>query len=353
MDAIDMYKECIYDKLNLPIQTNKETFLSLLKKFLTSDKDEDNPFVNDLIELLPTNNWYKCKLKSLEILGEGQNGAIFQLDDSKVIKFPFVRVREVRNKIVSSKPGCVSKSKQDKKIISDFLEEQITNILMYCYEEKIKESFKNYVQCFPKIFSIQKLFVKNTSKFNIGTTTEELVSLYTIDDLQEIVDITIQVANNLYILQKTCEFMHRDLHAGNVMLKRNTSDDKNIILYDGTQLKNQRFHVVFIDFANSCAKLEGVTVCSDSLGMYSNCKDDGIYNFKKHYDLRLFLSSLYTLDLEDVDDFLDGFFDKEKIKNLKKSEDIIFYSYYEDRLEDKEDKEFYPENVIKKMLKLF
>lgn len=350
MNTIDIYKECIYDKLNLPKKTNKDFFLTVLKNFLSSDKEE-NPFINQLIDLLPTDDWYKCNLKSFELLGEGQNGAIFKLNDTKVIKFPFVRVRERKNKIVSSKPGCVSRSERDKKIISDYLEEQITNVLMYCYEEKIKERFKNYVQCFPKIFSIQKLVVKNTNKFNIGTITEELVSLYTIDDIEEIIDIVIQVANNLYILQKTCNFMHRDLHAGNVMLKHNTNDDKDIILYDGRVLKNQRFHVVFIDFANSCAKLEGLTVCSDSLNMYSNCQEDGIYNFKEDYDLRLFLSSLYTLDIEGLDDFLDNFFDIKKIIEIKKTEDIIFYAYYEDQIGDIDDKKFYPENVILKIKK--
>jgi hypothetical protein len=356
MDTIDLYKDCIYNKFTntkvaLPPQTNRESFIEMLKKFLTTNNKDRELIVGDFINLLPTNDWYVCNLKSLRKLGDGENGMVFKLDENRVIKFPYVQIKKNKNdETISAKPGCLSNSKNDRSIITNYIEEQITSILMYCLEEKIKESFAMYIQCFPKIFSIQKLVVKNTLKYNVGTVSEELVSLFKISDPREIVEIIIQVANNLYILQKFCEFMHRDFHMGNVMLQRN-SEPKTITLYNGFELKNQNYNVIFIDFANACARIDDLTICTDSINMYGECQDDDIYEFLRDYDLRLFLVSLYNLEMEEIDQILDTFFEVDKFKKFEKEFpfDERFHSYYEATL-DRDDEEFYPENVMKVLL---
>jgi hypothetical protein len=149
--------------------------------------------------------------------------------------------------------------------------------------------------------------------------------------------------------------MHRDLHAGNIMIKLNPNKSKIVTLYDGIKLYNQDYIAVLIDFANIYVKIdigrrdEKMIINSDALNMYGSGYD---CEYKRDYDMRLFLSSLYMFEIDNLDTVLNCFFQTKKMVQFEEENynDVKYFSYY-DALH-RNDTEFYPENIIQYFLLL-
>lgn len=336
------FEDCIFSAFIGQDSTMQTDFSEILINFLTEkDAYQKDLYKNLLIENYCTVKEFDCNIKDMKKIGEGSFGAIYSLNNKTVVKFPISESDSKRT------PGCFKKAKDYH--VADFIEEQITNIILYCLKPNIEKVFPNYIQSVPDIFLISKMVERdNNQNYNIGAFMEKLLPVKWNIPFLKIVEIILQVANTLYILQTLCKFMHRDLHLSNIMLKQNNSKNKDIILYNGYVLKNQEFIVILIDFGNACALIPSgddyIKVCSDSSRIYGQCEE---CKFNKSYDLRMFMASLYMLKNMDLDDMLDRFFKKEKFINHEKAypKDIKFHSYYTQSLYT-EDLEFYPEYLI-------
>lgn len=347
------YIDCIYDRFNKD-QNNIENFSTDLINFLTcedTDLIKKNMYKNIILSYCRTKEF---NYKKLKLIGEGGFGAVYRSDNVTVVKIP------VNFSFFSDD---FKKNKNDDRVIS-FLEEQITNIILFCCAEKIKKIFPSYIQSFPNIYSVINLVSRvDSNEYNVGAIMEELLPLkdvfmkfQTVNKFNSTIDIIIQIANSLYILQSLFKFMHRDLHYNNIMCKKNDNPSKDIVLYDGSILYDQDYIIIFIDFGFTCLTLgDNVKICSNSKKSDENSKD--VYVFKKDYDLRLFLYSLYHyLDWHadsSLSKLVHGFFNKSHLVEHEKKvggffQDLFYGETYKYRDQSlyRDDKEFYPENLI-------
>lgn len=346
-----IFNDCIYSAFIGQSYEAPDLFIDLLIKFLTSlDAYEKNGYKDLLIEEYCTVKKFDCNITNMKKIGKGSFGTIFLLNNKTVVKFPIAESikKDKYGNILSRIPGCFKNTKDYH--VTDFIEEQITNIIMYCLKYDIQKTFPKYTQSIPEIFLISKMEeVENKKNYNIGSFMEKLLPVNWDIPYIKIIGLVLQVANILYMLQYLYKFMHRDLHLSNIMLKKNMSENKDIVLYNGHVLKNQEYLVILIDFGNTCAVLDGTKICSDSSGIYGQCEE---CIFNKAYDLRMFIASLYTLKNANLIETLDYFFKREKFINHEKEypNSIKFYSYYMQSIY-MDDIEFYPENLIDILIK--
>ena len=161
------------------------------------------------------------------------------------------------------------------------------------------------------------------------------------------------VAYNLYFLQNSVKkFIHRDLHCGNIMVKKSKEMNKtNIKLKDGLSFSvDSNYRTYLIDFGMSCFDLAS---CLKIINMpVSRISSPGVYETdycdNKGHDLRLFLSSIYfemwNSISNELKEFLSGLFEK------KYSKVEHWHGMYYDVLKMK-DVDFYPENILVKIKK--
>lgn len=264
---------------------------------------------------------------------------------------------------------------QRERIISNFLEESITHAILYCFHDKMVESIrKDFRQPLVPIYKIFK-FDSNVRP-KLSTVIEKLdmdfenyVTVMSTNKIHEknFPKLIVQLCSNIYYLQKSVNFMHRDLHKKNVMLKlKPSASDEEIDFENFTVLlENQEYNTYLIDFGMTCANLGKCYECN-----YKGIENTGIINvtnsmyennlcvFNPSHDLRIFLGSLYysyQIDLIDTkySDYLKSIFDpytkrvKEYVDdffNTEKKEPSYWWYFYQCK---NIDENFFPENIAK------
>jgi thiamine kinase-like enzyme len=164
------------------------------------------------------------------------------------------------------------------------------------------------------------------------------------EDIDEFNNIFIQILFALHVAQKNFNFLHGDLHAGNIMLKR----ERVSIQINGQTIQTD-YRPYFIDFGMACVDLS--TCC----GLNNMCvdnriydKQDSMYCLNKSHDIRELIFSLIDDRYSDSnpDLFLystfDNYFNPYRKKNVR--------LYYQEVL-DQDDPNFYPENIITQLLR--
>ena len=92
--------------------------------------------------------------------------------------------------------------------------------------------------------------------------------------------IMIHIAKLLDHLQEKYDFVHRDLHVGNIMVDMTKQTDK--------------MKVYMIDFGYSSLVLDGMRINAEKIGVYREYDEDAESNFKCH-DLRMLVLSLMAM----------------------------------------------------------
>jgi len=339
MNVIEKYKKCIIesfigpykglDDYEEPFKNSKIDFMKNLYNFLLEkNNDKKNYWKNEILNYCYVEEDFNCKGDdySPSYIARGSYGIIYKFDENSVLKFPIVNIKyddplSKDRSIISPIPNCL-KENEDYISIINFIEEQVTDIIIYCLYEDIINKYPNYIQCVPKVMSIIRFeSIKNDGNYNICSIIEKLEPInFKKLPLKTVLGYLVQIANALYYLQKKFEFMHRDLHASNVMRKKNPNPDKNIKLCTGQILENQEYIISIIDFGNVSIKMDDLTINTNSTGL----KDYNNHIFNKSHDLRMLFASLYLNETQ-LFDFMNPYFD---IKGGNKEKNFFHIFYY-------------------------
>jgi len=344
MDVFNKYIDCIYKSFVGPLwynptQQKKDEFKNDLIKFLTTDfPNKDNnknklklSLKNKLIKYSTIKTLFDCSGSDFEYIKRGTYGFIYKLNDKIVIKYP-----SLNNSI------CLDDSENSLIITILFIEEQVSNILLYCLYNEILYTFPHYIQCVPEIISIVKVESEN-GNHNLGSMMEKLEPIFKINmTLESLINYLIQIANALYYLQEKLQFMHRDLHSGNILMTKNPNQNKTIKLCTGDYLENQQYIIKIIDFGNVSMKIGDLEINTNSMNQP---------NYKKHvfnptHDLRMLCASLYQTQIPKIFDVLYPFFNVD-IKDIP-SKSYFHHKYYSPV--NIHDDNFLPKNFIRELL---
>ena len=212
---------------------------------------------------------------------------------------------------------------EDEEFEENFLEECITHILLYkLFELQVKEKIHNP---FPEIISISFLDNKLICVMEkLDCTFDELLKKEKVDDLT-CFTILRSICSLLKILQEKFNFVHRDLHNANIMLK-----------------KVDKYHLPYIiDLGMCCVTLNEDTyiVPNSYYGGYdaTNCGkkfiDTGMFLLKISGHLNNFLPQIFMNFIHNILG--------EKLMQEKKD---YFYGNISETYIN-----LYPENIIKKI----
>ena len=262
---------------------------------------------------------------------------------------------------------------KDKDIVyflnNEFLKENIIHLILYCLYESMLVCTKNTIpRCIPEIYSITNAVSGNGFETIILIMEKLDIDLcYFFDrkhNFEEEISMIALVAYNIYNLQKCMKnFMHRDFHSKNVMLKklndvqRTTiiTEDVEFDVYNKYQTYIIDFGMCFVNFNSPNCK--NINMAKSKMYVEGSYQDNDTYN--KGQDMRLFLASLYHWHnkkiSEELKDFLKELFEPyekyNKYKTHMKNGTPTFF-FYDEVLKIK-DKNFYPENILKKIKKVF
>lgn len=221
---------------------------------------------------------------------EGGYGRIYAFGNDKILKIP----------------------KGDNKDMSDFLIELISNVVYHCYRDQIMTLVPRntgFIWPFKSLTKVMKITEPNgETKIAIVMPKIRYDCWFVVNNFRNLniyLNILTQVCVSLYGLQQSISFIHRDLHAGNVMI--NFLNEPTKIEYK-IPYKNQVYteikldkvvDVYFIDLGQSCANLSRCSKDPSSskpilleapAGSYNIKPIDGCFNFS--HDLRLFCGSI-------------------------------------------------------------
>lgn len=130
----------------------------------------------------------------------------------------------------------------------------------------------------PDIFTDQQLFI--VFEFADGGKNLESARLHNIFEARSVLT---QVAYSLAIAEQVLQFEHRDLHWGNILVKKTKKTHIKYKLMDQTfQVENYNIHVSIIDFTLSRLHADGVTT-------YNNlATDDTLFEGKGDYQFDIY-----------------------------------------------------------------
>ena len=234
-------------------------------------------------------------------------------------------------------------------INNSFIEEMLTSILLYEFTEKKKV----IPQVFPKIIGCY-----NTNDGLVMQMEKLDMTLYVFlseFNRTEKIKMLIIIAHCIGLLQKNYDFVHGDLHPGNIMLKHESFS----IEINGKEIQSD-YRPYFIDLGMVCVDLSaccGLTDMRVKGGAYS----DPNYCNNKSQDLRLLLYSLWSQRRQTpLDNLIKKLFETDNSNDEKyKQLFIIFtdkglppaHALYQP-VNDLYDSNFYPQNVVDKLFEI-
>ena len=253
---------------------------------------------------------------------------------------------------------------------NEFLKENIIHLILFCLYESMLICTNNQIpRCIPEIHNIVNAVSKNNNGFETIVLIMEKLDYdlcYFFDKKQhsfkEELSLISLVVYNIYNLQKCLKnFMHRDFHSKNIMLKKLNdlqsttiiTDDVKFDVYNDYQTYIIDFGMCFANFSSS--KCKNINMTESKMFVEGSYQDNETYN--KGQDMRMFLASLYywhnkTIS-EELKDFLNELFEpyekNSKLKSQIKNGTPTFF-FYDEVLKIK-DKRFYPDNMLKRIKK--
>ena len=311
----------IFDMLDYAVILNNKTS-GFLKKKVKIDDDE---------------NYLRFKKK----INEGSYGEIHSCLLNKV-------------NVIVKNPVYKKKNKDD--INSDFIKENLIHIMLYCCHDLMNKCFgmSSVPRCIPEIMNLVKATDNKMKDDKLIVIMEKLDSdgfdfFEKKHSYKSELTFIALVAYNLYFLQTSLkQFMHRDLHGGNIMIKKLKKAKKVEIVVNKNKLFTlyPTYETYIIDFGMACFDLSS---CIDILNMpKSKISNAGIYESNycdnRCHDMRLFLASLYFSYYDTITDklkvFLSSLLDKYNANH--------WHDFYYQVLK-KKDKNLHPENILKKI----
>ena len=343
------------DILLLSQNLNSKDINTLLLSKLSSFLFDVNILSNtSQIKLKSSVSFQSHYLTIKEKIGSGSYGNIFScnFDGERSV----IKNLKLRNDEFSDKSFLND-------VNNEFLKENIIHLLLFCMFDIINDcSYERKIpKCIPDIKNIFNGISQNGLNTYIIVMERLDYDLYTFfskkHSFEDEMTAICLIAYNLYILQRTFkEFMHRDLHCGNIMVKK--LDEPKVydlvIGKDKYQIKTLYdffiidFGMCSVDFNSSCNK---INMPDSKIYVEGSYNDNKTYN--KSQDLRLFLASLYYWRREYLSDELidilrrlfKRYEKKVKMKEYLRDSKPTFY-FYDDSLKV-DDKSFYPEFFLK------
>lgn len=258
----------------------------------------------------------------------------------------------VRKGFFNDETIVVKQRKSESYNINCFATEIFLQVCLFCFKSHINKCSNFNLTTIPAVFKVCNI---NKSPAiiikNVDLTLSSFISKYS---LKELVNVLIIIVIDLYVLQITCEFMHRDLHIGNILVE--ILVEPKTFTY-GNFSFTTNFQPYFIDFGFACLNFE--TTCLQLsknkisvTNYYSSVKE---CNFNRTHDLKTLLSSflidpgLKKKKHQKILNYLQMKLSKylEVIKNTNTKLYIYFYNQI-----DVIDDEFLPENIFKDLTSL-
>jgi hypothetical protein len=264
-----------------------------------------------LLPILPFNKNPKREIAS------GSYGTIYEIDETSVAKM-------------------MNTDHASPSMVAAFLEENITNLLLYCLCEKEK----GITNPFPRIKGIYK---KDEKPFVIMEKLDStLLDYFQRCTLTEQVDQLIVICYLLHILQMKYGFTHGDMHCQNIMVANQPLSIK--IDYVSPLPITLEKRPYFIDLGMTCAELTD----EEDIHFATMVVANDVYKTKNYYqcgnpshDIRLLIASLMPYLDPTLRSFLRPNFTKYAIDRTK----TFFWNFYDDVVGNN-DPDFQPLSLI-------
>jgi serine/threonine protein kinase len=239
--------------------------------------------------------------------------------------------------------------------IESIIEENMIHILLYCLQPTLKSCFGHPIpNCIPEIYQFVQKPVPMTIMEKVDDNLKHFLSKHFYNFTNE-KELFIAIMYQLYFLQKTTYFIHRDLHSENIMLKYLKKRKSTDIIIENQKLTtlDMYFQIFFIDFGFSCLSLKKCGMDLPDIVSGTFYKSEVCLN--RSHDARLLFASLYfspnVVISKQLKDFLAPLFLEYRQNSNFNSYQYPTHFFYNDVI-DYEDSRFFPENIIKNLLKI-
>lgn len=234
---------------------------------------------------------------------------------------------------------------------NEFFKENIIHLIIFCLIQSIPTYIPN---CIPQVYNIFNATNNHDNFETVIIVMEKLdLDLFSFFEkkhsFSDELNIIALIAFNLYNIQKCFKFMHRDLHSGNIMIKKLSEPiTTNIVTNKSSFSVSSNFQTYLIDFG--MAYIDFDSKCSNIKMKKSHVFVEGSYTNNKTYnkcqDLRLLLASIYFWHNKNLSkqfkSFLKPLFTPyQKFINFDKPT----FFFYNDVIHIK-DTNFYPQNLL-------
>ena len=304
---INNEKNCISSVINLENE-KLEKFNNYFNEYLNNATDHEKleelyniiPRINIIIETsikdridYISDNGFINYLEILdETLGNGSYGIIKNAKHNNIL--------------LACKYFQVKEDMDIKEIILNQFKENIIHILLHCFRNNINNCLNGqYINCIPDIHNIIKCdsnYISEAGQNNemLVTLIEKLdMNLATFlskssgDDILEFKIIAL-ITYNILSLQRSIDFLHKDLHVGNIMIKMLSEPKRvNIILNNITYSFETNIQTFIIDYGMCCVNLSKCLENNECV-MYLNGVYDNSKNCKNtSHDLRILFAHLH------------------------------------------------------------
>lgn len=278
--------------------------------------------IMNLIKFLPILPFDK---KGKRKIAGGAYGTIYEIDDTSVGKMMIV-------------------DKASSSMVESFLQENITNLLLYC----VSENDKTIPNPFPPIKGIYRIGEK---PFVIMDKLEStLCHYFKTCDLTTQVSQLIVICYLLYNLQIKYGFTHGDMHCQNIMVANQPLSIKIDIIELDSDYVSEKLPITlekrpyFIDLGMTCAELTDEEDIHFSTMVVSN----GLYKKSNYYqcgnpshDMRMLIASMTSYLDPALESFFRSKFEKYAIDKTKP----FFWNFYDD-VAHMNDPDFQPMSII-------
>lgn len=285
--------------------------------------------ISDYTQLFLASNAPKEEIDISTKIGSGTYGEIYKLPNKKAI----IKVYKNTN-------------------LDSIIQENMVHIILHCLQSSLKLCFGHPIpDCIPRIYQ----FIKKPQTLTIMEKLDETVQDYLkkVNDFDDEKNLFIAIMYQLYFLQKTTYFVHRDLHSQNIMIKLLKNKQNTDIYINNVNIASLslEYQIYFIDFGFTCLSFGkcGIDLPDIVAGTFYDSKKC----INRSHDARLFFASLFYekhMSTRMQDFFKPLFSQYQKKKNFKKFDSKNHYFYNE--VIDYVDNKFLPENIISNLLKI-